>query len=311
MYEGPVIDSFLHSPWIGSAERAELRADHVPWTADRRLRRVMQTFHHPTAPGGLPPRLTGDETLRRLDAAGVTGGILVAKVYYPSNAGALDILHEELAEISVASGERLKWVATVVPPEHGPGSYWDLMASVRTLDKIAAMPGLVGVHITPSPWGLAPNDRWYYPVYTRCVDLGLALFSYVGAPGPLWPMDPNNPKHLDDVALGFPDLRIVAHHIGDPWTDIMVRLAARHENVMICTSAWHPKSYPPALRDFMKGKWHGQAGCDRVMFASDFPLMDIDKTVHAARSMDLGDEQLEAILYGNAKRWFFEDETAR
>ena len=52
MYDGPIIDAFLHSPWIGGPG-AVPRADIVPWTDDKRLRRVMSTFHHADEPGGV------------------------------------------------------------------------------------------------------------------------------------------------------------------------------------------------------------------------------------------------------------------
>lgn len=305
MYDGPIIDAFLHSPWIGGADGAVPRADVVPWTDDPRLRRVMTTFHHGEEPGGAPPRLDLADLTTAFDAARVSQGLLVAKVYYPSTAERLDVLHAELSALAAASAGRLRWVATILPPELGAGSYWDLMANSRLVGRLRDEAGLVGIHITPSPWGLAPNDRWYYPVYARCCDLGLKLFTYVGMPGPLWPMEPNNPAHLDEVALAFPDLVIVAHHIGDPWTDMAVRLAARHPNYYICTSAWHPKAYPPSLLEFMAGRWHGTRGCDKVVFASDYPLLDLKKATDAARALALPDSHLRAILHDNAQKLFF------
>jgi len=305
MYDGPIVDAFLHAPWIGGPG-AGVRADVVPWTDDARLRRVMSTFHHPDQPGGEAPRRSVEQVLAEMDASGVRSGILVAKVYYPTTSDRLTVLHDELARLCAASQGRLRWLATVMPPEHGPGSYWDLMQNPRLLQSLAGAPDLVGVHITPSPWGLAPNDRWYYPLYARCVDLGLKLFTYVGMPGPLWPMGPNNPEHLDEVALAFPDLVIVAHHIGDPWTEMSVRLAARHPNFHICTSAWSPKSYPPSLMAFMAGRWHGTRGSDKVIFASDYPLLDLARTVKAARALALDEADLRRVLFENADRMLFQ-----
>ena len=305
MYDGPIVDAFLHSPWIGESG-AVPRGDIVPWTDDPRLRRVMSTFHHAAEPGATVKRLGLGEVLAAMDDAAVESGILVAKVYYPTTADRLQSLHQELAGLADRSSGRLRWVATILPPEHGAGSYWDLMQNPRLLESLSSIPGLVGVHITPSPWGLPPNDRWYYPLYAKCVDLNLKLFTYVGMPGPLWPMGPNDPTHLDDVALAFPDLVIIAHHIGDPWTDMAVRLAARHPNFYICTSAWSPKAYPRALLEFMGGRWHGTAGSDKVIFASDYPLLDLGKTTKAARALALTDAKLRRVLYDNANELFFQ-----
>jgi len=100
-------------------------------------------------------------------------------------------------------------------------------------------------------------------------------------------------------------LRIIAHHIGDPWTDISVRLAARHPNVYICTSAWSPKRYPDELIKFMQGHWHGTPGAERVLFASDFPLLDLQRATRDARALPLSTTQLRNVLHDNAERLFW------
>ncbi len=231
--------------------------------------------------------------------------VLPAKVYYRASEKAVRAVHREIGALVEASEGRLKGVATIVPPELGPGTYWDVMQNVRVVRDAHARHGFVGVHLTPSPWGMPPNHKWFYPVYAVCVELDLTVFVHVGMPGPLWPMEHQDPSHLDEVALAFPDLRIVAHHIGDPWTDIAVRLAARHANFYICTSAWSPKRYPPALLDFMAGGWHGTRGSDKVLHASDYPLLDLDRATRDARRLDLGPDRLAAVLHDNAARIFW------
>ena len=304
-YKGPIIDTFLHGPWIGAPSGEDARADRVEWIADRRLRRVMRTFSHDKGAQGGTNYLAVPDLLKAMDEAGVERGILATKVYYTAPADRVKALNLDFAAMAAASAGRLKWIASLIPPELGGSSYWDVMQNNRLLDELAGEPGLCGVHITPSPWGILPSDRWFYPAYAKCVELGLPLFTYVGAPGPLWPMDLNNPAHLDEVALAFPDLTIIAHHIGDPWTDMAVRLAARHEHFYICTSAWSPKAYPEALKKFLGGKWHGVRGCDKTIFASDYPLLDLATVVRDARAMTLDEERAEKFLFGNAQRLFW------
>ena len=304
-YSGPIVDAFLHGPWIGTPSGPEVRADRVEWIADRRLRRVMRTFKHDKGAESGTDTFAIPDLLAAMDGAGVERGILATKVYYTAPADSVKALNKQFAEMAAESGGRLKWIASLIPPELGGSSYWDVMQNNRLLDELAGEPGLCGIHITPSPWGILPSDRWFYPAYAKCVELALPLFTYVGAPGPLWPMDLNNPAHLDEVALAFPDLRIIAHHIGDPWTEMAVRLAARHEHFYICTSAWSPKAYPDPLKQFLGGKWHGVRGCDKTIFASDYPLLDLATVVRDARAMSLDAERAEKFLFGNAQRLFW------
>lgn len=304
-YDGPVIDAFLHTPWLGADDPADPRGDQVDWRGDPRLQRVMHTFSHVDVDGSPVERLSGEQLLLQMKESGTERGILPAKVYYSATEAGVRAVHRQLGALAAASDGRLKTVATIVPPELGPGTYWDVMQSVRLVAEAHDDHGAIGVHVTPAPWGMPPNHKWFYPAYAKCAELGMALFVHVGMPGPLWPMEHHDPAHLDEIALAFPDLTIVAHHIGDPWTDISVRLAARHPHFYICTSAWSPKRYPRALLDFMAGRWHGTLGCEKVLFASDHPLLDMGRATADARALPLTEDQLRNVLHDNARRLFW------
>ena len=305
MYSGPIIDTLLHTPWLGPPGASDPRGDVVDWSGDARLRRVMQTFQHETTPGDSEGNLTRDQLLKEMEGAQVERAVIPAKVYYPTSVASVKSLHEVMADFVGGTQDKLMAVGTIVPPESGPGSYWDVLQTTEMLTETVNKFGFVGTHIVPASWAMPPNHKWFYPLYAKCVELRVAVFVHVGMPGPLWPMGPNNPQYLDEVALAFPDLTIIAHHIGDPWTDISVRLAARHQNVYICTSAWMPIRYPHHLVEFMRGTWHGTPGSKKVLFASDFPLLDMKKTTDQARALDISDDGLADFLYNNARRLFW------
>ena len=308
MYDGPLIDAFLHTPWLGAEDPSTPRGDRMDWSGDRRLQRVMHTFNRSDADGKPASSVQKDALLSEMALAGVERALLPAKIYYPTPESNVLAVHRQLQTFCDGAGDQLKWGASLVPPELGAGTYWDYMRNpqlLRIAAADAANAGLAAVHITPSPWGLPPNHKWYYPSYAACSELGLPVLAYVGMPGPLWPMDTNNPRHLAEVARAFPDLTIIAHHIGDPWVDISIRLAARHPNFYICTSAWSPKAYPKPLIDFLKGRWHGTKGCDKVIYASDYPLLDMQRTARDVRMLDLSREQHERFVYANALKIFW------
>ena len=305
MYDGPVVDAFLHTPWLGGEDPADPRGDRVDWSGDQRLQRVMHTFRHNDADGSPAAAISRDALREQMQAAGVERVLLPAKIYYTATEKSVVAVHRQLEEFCSGAEDTMKWACSLVPPELGPGTYWDFMQNPRLIAAESARPGLAGVHITPSPWATPPNHKWYYPAYAACVERNLPLLAYVGMPGPLWPMDPNNPSHLEEVALAFPDLKIIAHHIGDPWVDIAIRLAARHPNFYICTSAWSPKAYPKALLAFLQGGWHGTKGCDKVVFASDHPLLDMQRAVRDVRQLDLTEAQHRRFVYENACALFW------
>src|SRR5438093_503265 len=75
--------------------------------------------------------------------------------------------------------------------------------------------------------------------------------------------------YIDQVALDFPELVIVGGHIGYPWTEEMVAVARKHENVYIDTSAYTSKRYPPELVRYMTSR----SGRRKVMFGSNYPMI--------------------------------------
>jgi predicted TIM-barrel fold metal-dependent hydrolase len=172
--------------------------------------------------------------------------------------------------------------------------------AVRELDRAVRELGFKALRIIPWLWKLPPNDRLYYPLYVKCIELGIPFCTQVGHSGPLMPSETGRPiPYLDEVALTFPELKIVGGHIGYPWTDEMIALAWKHEHVYIDTSAYLPRYYPPQLLHFMNS--HGQ---DKVLFATNFPMLELKKCVDQAVTLDLKPEARAKFLSGNARRVF-------
>ena len=113
------------------------------------------------------------------------------------------------------------------------------MDAVRELRRCVRELGFRGLRIVPWLWGLPPDDRRYYPLYAECIELDIPFCLQVGHTGPLQTSEPGRPiPYLENVALEFPELRIVAGHIGAPWTQEIISLATKFPNLYIDTSAY-------------------------------------------------------------------------
>lgn len=177
------------------------------------------------------------------------------------------------------------------------------MKAVRALDAFVRDQPVVLARVTPFTFDLAPNDRLYYPLYTKCCELGLPISINTGIPGPPAPAECQHPIHLDKVCLHFPELRLVMAHGADPWWQVACRLMLKYPNLSMMTSAYLPKYFPPDFVHFMNTR-----GQDKVMFASDHPALSMERAIDEARALDLREGVLEKFLYANAQRVFWPEE---
>lgn len=172
--------------------------------------------------------------------------------------------------------------------------------AVRELERAVKELGFKALRVVPWLWNRPPNDKFYFPLYVKCIELNIAFCTQVGHTGPLMPSETGRPiPYLDEVALIFPELKIVAGHIGYPWTDEMIGLAWKHENVYIDTSAYLPRYYPTQLIQYIKS--YGQ---DKVLFGTNFPQLSLEKCVQQVYELGLSKEVQDKFLGKNAKRVF-------
>jgi uncharacterized protein len=228
-----------------------------------------------------------DSTVAAMDQAGVAFGLLSA---WHAPEGFL-ISNDEVAGWVEAHPDRFAGLAAV--------NLNKPTAAVRELRRCVAELGFKGLRVVPWLWEAPPTDRRYYPLYLTCVELGVPFFTQVGHTGPLRPSETGRPiPYIDQVALDFPELVIVGGHIGYPWTEEMVAVARKHENVYIDTSAYTAKRYPPELVRYMQSK----RGRRKVLFGTNYPMIFQQPALEDLDALGLDDETREMFLGGNAQR---------
>ncbi len=225
-----------------------------------------------------------EATIAAMDEAGVRIGMISA---WWGPHGPL-ITNDEVAGFVASYPDRLVGVASV--DLHRP------MEAVRELRRCVRQLGFRALRIVPWLWNLPPDDRRYYPLYAECIELGIPFCLQVGHTGPLCASEPGRPiPHLDHVALEFPELKIVAGHIGYPWTAEMISLATKYPNVYIDTSAYKVRRYPRELVEYL-----GSHGRRKVLFGSNHPAWPPQACLEGLDTLGLDAETEELFLHENA-----------
>lgn len=236
-----------------------------------------------------PEQLPLSVTLEAMDEAGVDEAML----------SAWHGLEGPLIPNEAVAG----WVAEAPGRLHGLASV-DLrrpMEGVRELRHYVTDVGFKGLRVLPWLWEAPPTDRRFYPLYATCVELGVPFCTQVGHTGPLRPSETGRPiPYIDQVALDFPELTIVCGHLGYPWTEEMIAVARKHENVVIDTSAYTIKRLPPEIITYMKSG----SGRHKVLFGSNFPMISPAHALAGLDDLGLDAETRELYLEGNARRVF-------
>jgi predicted TIM-barrel fold metal-dependent hydrolase len=256
--------------------------------AFEKLPEVARLFQQSGSVHLLEHGLTTAQIVAEMDRAGIQTLMLSAWHRPGANIYSNDLVAEMISEFP----DRFVGVAAV--------NLEKPVEAVRELDRAVNQLGFKALRVSPWLWKLPPNDKLYFPLYVKCIELDIPFCTQVGHTGPLMPSETGRPvPYLDEVALVFPELKIVAGHIGHPWTDEMIGVAWKHENVYIDTSAYLPRYYPPQLLHYLKT--YGQ---DKVMFGTNFPMLSLEKCVQQVDELGLADDVKAKFLFQNAQRVF-------
>jgi predicted TIM-barrel fold metal-dependent hydrolase len=182
-----------------------------------------------------------------------------------------------------------------VDPNHGTDE-------VRKIDRFAGEWDLKCVGAFPA--GLHPqvavNDKKWFPIYGKCVDLDLTFGSTMGVPGPRIPFAPQDVAHLDEVCWYFPELRFVTRHGCEPWTDLAVKLMLKWPNLYYSTTAFAPKYYPVDVVHFANTR-----GADKIIWSGYFPAgLTYDRIFAELPAVPFRDHVWPKFLHENATRVF-------
>jgi hypothetical protein len=257
-------------------------------SAFEKLPEIARLFKQSGSAHLLQTGLSAEQIVEAMDRAGIQM-LLLSAWHRPGQW----VIHNDLvAEMVRQFPDRFAGVAAV--------NLEKPLEAVRELERAVRELGFKALRVVPWLWNRPPNDKFYFPLYVKCIELDIPFCTQVGHTGPLMPSETGRPvPYLDEVALTFPELKIVAGHIGFPWTEEMISVAWKHENVYIDTSAYLPRYYPSQLLHYIKT--YGQ---DKVLFGTNFPQLPLEKCVQQAEELSLPDEVRNKFFYHNACRVF-------
>ncbi len=116
------------------------------------------------------------------------------------------------------------------------------MKGVRELEQRVREQKFVALGVSALVDGIPASDRRFYPLYAKAAELGIPVRIYSSMNYATdRPYDLGHPRHLDQVAIDFPELTVIGGLGGWPWVNEMVALVRRHPKLFLDTSAHRAK----------------------------------------------------------------------
>ena len=179
------------------------------------------------------------------------------------------------------------------------------MDAVRDFEHFVRDRGFRGLSVRPFMVGLPADDRRYYPLYAKCVELDVPVSIHSSANWTTVAVsDLGHPRHIDVVAADFPELKIVMSHAGYPWVLESALLAWKYPSVYLELAAHRPRylatpgtGWEPLLR-------YGTTTIrDKVLFGTGWFLLGRPpgQIVEEFRALPVPEAVLEMWLWRNAE----------
>lgn len=244
---------------------------------------------------GAPRTPTIDEIAERYRERSIAAVIFTVDV--EAAMGQKRISNEHVAEGAARHRDVLIPFASV-DPARGP-------EGVAELRRLIEDHGIRGCKFHPSLQRFSPNDQSAYPLFEVLAEHRLPAVFHTGQTGIGAGMPGgggvrlrySDPMLLDDVAADFPEMPVIMAHPSVPWQSEAISVATHKGNVYIDLSGWSPKYFPPELVRAANGPLQ-----DKVLFASDFPVIDTDRWLADFADLPIKDAVRPKILKDNAAR---------
>lgn len=156
------------------------------------------------------------------------------------------------------------------------------------------------------------SDPRYQPVYQLAAKYDVPVIFHTGdTASKKAKLKYADPLTIDEVAVDYPKVTFVIAHAGNPWIESAAEVAYKNDNVYLDGSAFligDLRATPRAQVDRYMVEPLGWIfgyleNPEKLMFGSDWPLVDIDAAVEAFQRA-IPREHWQAVFHDNAVRVF-------
>jgi uncharacterized protein len=160
----------------------------------------------------------------------------------------------------------------------------DAIGAIEEIERSVTELGLRGIKVAPNYQRFDPLGDGACRVYAYAQAHRLPMVFHQGtSPIGSAPLRYTHPLAMDEIAIRFPELRVVMAHMGHPWQSDTIAVIRKHPHVYADVSAGfvRPWSFYNAMR--LATEW---GVLDKLLFGSDYPIFTPTEVAAGLRSVN-------------------------
>ena len=180
--------------------------------------------------------------------------------------------------------------------------------AIDELERCRTDLGLRGIKLGANYQNYDPLDDRALKIYQRAEALDLPIMFHTGtSPVRMAPIRYSHPLVMDQIAMRYPDLRMVLAHMGHPWQVDACVVIRKHPNLYADISGmfYRPLSFYEALRK--ASEWNV---LPKLLFGTDYPITNAEENIEALRNVNhiregtnfppVPMDEIEALIHRNS-----------
>jgi uncharacterized protein len=241
-----------------------------------------------------------DKLLRSMDEAGINASIVIAETLPGDLSNAAQVLE------AVNRSDRLWAIVNCVFSKAVELKYVEELTQLLQQERVVGLKFYLGYE------EYSANDERLHQLYAYCEKHDVPIMFHTGVleAGSTGLLEYSHPLQVDRVATRFPNLTIVMAHMGNPWLIDCAAVLAKNENVYADMSAFFAENRPITIHDIEVFKQRMEQvrvflySYEKFLFGTDYPLYSQKEYLAAVEALEMGPDEHEAVLHGNAARLF-------
>ncbi|MEX2088417.1 MAG: amidohydrolase family protein [Bacteroidota bacterium] len=166
-----------------------------------------------------------------------------------------------------------------------------------------------GLKLYPGYETFYPQDERMRPVFELAGEFDVPVMIHTGDTlNPMGKVKFAHPLHVDEIAVDFPDVKIIICHIGNPWVRDTMEVVYKNKNVYTDISGLVLGDFTDRFEVYMRKQIQEMilygVEPEKVLYGTDWPISSMESYLRFMEDLKIPDQEKKKIMWENAAKLF-------